>query len=615
MRLILPVLFAAWACVFCGVLSAQTNALTYLDEFLDPYYPGIDFPKLTTPQWIGEPGVDAVVTLGIDDMRDTAKYEAYLRPILDRLNAIDGRAAVSIMTCQVDPNDPQLQAWLAEGLSLETHTVDHPCPCLQGNDFAKAKSTYDRCVDVMFAIPGNQPVAFRFPCMDSKNTPSPRAFAEIVNTTTDKGNFLQASSSVECLFTSADPMLPKSITLNENGQERFRRYLPFPSFVNKVDNYPYPYVIGKTCWEFPCTVPDDWHGQNIQQPYNPKTVDDLVAAIDATVIKKGIANIVFHPHNWLRPDQMVTVIDRVNARYGKRVKFLTFKECVQRINQNLLSGHPIRSSAGGDNGVRILDLNQDGFLDVLIGNQQRQVARVWQPETNNWRDVEFASDSHGVQFVDNRESGDVVDLGVKFGRLSSRATVSLLVSNERERAIYDFIDGNFVRIALPSELSDVRTSVNGIDQGVRLRDLDGDGLSEIIVANPVTKRILKLGATGIWAERESPMLVAIVDDRGQDNGVRFVDLNHDGHDDLIVSNGEESSIHLYDSELGGFTPQNSDKPDLPLIVRDSKNNGVWFAEDHLWVQNEDTNRLPDGVDRRSFSQLLGEPDAQLDSAK
>ena len=26
---------------------------------------------------------------------------------------------------------------------------------------------------------------------------------------------------------------------------------------------------------------------------------------------------------------------------------------------------------------------------------------------------------------------------------------------------------------------------------------------------------------------------------------------------------------------------------------------------HLWVQNENTNRLPDGVDRRSFQDLLG----------
>ena len=44
--------------------------------------------------------------LAIDDMRDTAKYEAYLRPILNRLKAIDDRAALSIMTNQVVAQGP-----------------------------------------------------------------------------------------------------------------------------------------------------------------------------------------------------------------------------------------------------------------------------------------------------------------------------------------------------------------------------------------------------------------------------------------------------------------------------------------------------------------------------
>src|SRR6266704_1868342 len=135
------------------------NRLAYLDE-VDPYFPHTHFPKLITPQWIGEAGVEAVVILAIDDMRDPAKYEAFLRPILRRLQKIDGRAPVSIMTCNVNPKDPQLQTWLKEGLSLECHTIDHPCPFFKPG-FEKAKSTYDRCVDLMNEIPNNKPVAFR----------------------------------------------------------------------------------------------------------------------------------------------------------------------------------------------------------------------------------------------------------------------------------------------------------------------------------------------------------------------------------------------------------------------------------------------------------------------
>ena len=45
---------------------------------------------------------------------------------------------------------------------------------------------------------------------------------------------------------------------------------------------------------------------------------------------------------------------------------------------------------------------------------------------------------------------------------------------------------------------------------------------------------------------------------------------------------------------------------IPPIVRGgtNRNNGVWFARDTMWVQNEDTAHLPDKVDRRTFRELL-----------
>ena len=78
----------------------DANRFTYLDES-DPYYVSGSFPKLLTPQWIGEPDVEAAIFLSIDDMREAEKYESYLRPILNRLQAIDGRAPVSILTCSI----------------------------------------------------------------------------------------------------------------------------------------------------------------------------------------------------------------------------------------------------------------------------------------------------------------------------------------------------------------------------------------------------------------------------------------------------------------------------------------------------------------------------------
>src|SRR2546425_763621 len=154
------------------------NRLVYLDES-DPFYPGVKSPKLTTPQWIGEPGVDAAVILAIDDMREPAKYEADIRPILDRLKQIHGRAPFSIMTIAIKADDPQLQPWLKEGVSLEVHTLTHPFPLLGKSNFQAAAETYFGCIDLLNQIPGNKAVAFRMPYCDSLNTPSLRFYAEL----------------------------------------------------------------------------------------------------------------------------------------------------------------------------------------------------------------------------------------------------------------------------------------------------------------------------------------------------------------------------------------------------------------------------------------------------
>src|SRR4029453_16473524 len=95
-------------CVAASALGTDGNRLAYLDGS-DPYYVSRTFAKLITPQWVGDAGVEAVVVLAVDDMRDPRRYEAFLRPALNRLKEIDGRAPVSIMTNQVDVTLPQLQ--------------------------------------------------------------------------------------------------------------------------------------------------------------------------------------------------------------------------------------------------------------------------------------------------------------------------------------------------------------------------------------------------------------------------------------------------------------------------------------------------------------------------
>ena len=477
--------------------AADGNRLTYLND-MHPYYPHTKFPKLTTPQWIGDEDVEAVVVLAIDDMRDTAKYEAYLRPILQRLKQIDGRAPVSIMTCKVNPDDDQLQSWLSEGLSIEIHTRDHPCPLLQKGDFAAAKETYEACIDQMVTIPNNVPVAYRMPCCDSLNTVSPRFFTEIFNKTTPEGKFLQIDTSVFNVFTADDPEIPEDLLSDPDGKSKFQKYVPYDrSFVNTIENYPYPYVIENQCWEFPCLAPSDWSAQHYHGVKNDeRTVRDLKAALDITVAKQGVLNLVFHPHGWIRNDQVVDLIDHAVAKHGTKVKFLTFREALYLINQNLLAGHSLRNADGSDSSIRLLDLNNDGYLDVLIPAKDGiLLTRLWNSKEETWSESTSKSDWFATQASDRTD--------VQLAILSSDS-VSTFAERDGEQQRKRFHAGIWTSdftlsgVGEEEDISTRLTSRDGRLQSIQFRDVDGDGVTEFLNITPESNALWKWKTRAIW---------------------------------------------------------------------------------------------------------------------
>jgi putative membrane-bound dehydrogenase-like protein len=599
-----------------AVFASDGNRLAYLDDPVNPYYVGRDFAKLTTPMWIGEPGVEAVVVLAIDDMRGHAKWEQYLRPILDRLKAIDGRAPVSIMTCTIEREEPHLQKWLQEGLSLEVHTIDHPCPLLKDGDFAKAKSTYDRCVELLASVPNNKPVAFRMPCCDSLNTLSPRFFSEIFDKTTPAGNFLQLDSSVFNIFTPDDPSLPRELVVDTDGQPKFSKYVPpGRSFVNTIENYPYPYVIGGKCWEFPCVTPSDWQAQNLHKPFNPITVADMKAALDATVVKQGVFNLVFHPHGWIKPEQVVELIDHAVAKHGSKVKFLTFRDALERLNKNVLAGRPLRGADGKETGARLADLNNDGWMDVLSpashpsNGAGHETVRIWRPERQNWRDVAVPTGFSQARFGVLEKSG--------------AATAFVHQTNLTQ---YGF-DGEAWTSYATSIASTGNSGGTPADRLVNywLRDVDGDGISELLAeydradAQGQLRHMLFSWDTSRkgWVPRSSarfPSSTASIG-YGMTNSMRLFDVNDDGLKDLVISSADSYSVHLFESIDRGWgqtvvnLKRDQDalhKAPPPFVRPDGTENGVWMHSGHIWWQNEDTARLPDLVDRRSLQDLLGD---------
>lgn len=604
------------------ICTTDGNRLTHLDNYCDPYNVGLHTARLAVPQWVGEPGVEAVLVLAIDDMREVESFETYLRPILNRLKEIDGRAAVSIMTNSIDLNNPHLQKWLDEGLNFGAHTLQHRCPCLQSAGLAASKQSFDASVDTICAIPGNRAVAYRMPCCDSMNTVSPRFFTEVFNKTTPKGNFLSIDSSIFNLFTADDPTLPRKLVVDAEGRERFGKYATVESgMVNLIEDYPYPYVIGRLCWELPCLEPSDWVALNRGNFGSRITVEDWKAAVDALVIKQGAAALCFHPYKWIGNDRIVELIDHAVTKHHGKVKFLNLTEVKGLLTRNVLGGQPLRAANGQDNGVRLMDINGDGHMDAVVGNEKVCQTRLWSPQSVDQPGRWIAS-KFPLPLVSVDTQGSRTATGIRFGVLQKNGMASFLICNEKFAGLWHFDGKRWVKDAKGLDGLEVDrigsngpifTSKAGRDRGVRLRDLDGDGICELVVGNEKQNAVFAWTDGGGWKKLlfRLPAGTTVVDAQGRDAGLRFVDIDEDGRDDVLSSNAQRYSLHLFDSMNKGWSGRisqssRSEGDEIPMIVRgDGTNNGAWFAHRHMRVQNEHTGGiLPHQIDSRSYKQLL-----------
>ncbi len=268
---------------------------------------------------------------------------------------------------------------------------------------------------------------------------------------------------------------------------------------------------------------------------------------------------MFHPYGWSTPEQHVDLIDYAVKKYGKKVKFLTFREAQERLDRNVLGGHPLRDpKTGADQGVVLTDLNGDGFMDVIVENDKFWLLRTWVPTKTggSWQVTDPAAPRLPLF------PGGAHDLNqlprIRLGAGSAFVTI------DKEHAVFVKEKRAFVKakFTLPS--------------GARI----SDGISDF--------------------------------------GLRFVDLDEDGNDDVIFSNGEEFGIYLFKDMESGWSRKvmagkAGDKDALPPIALKGKNNGFFVHGRALYWQNENTSALKDLVDRRSFNDLLVSVDPQAKS--
>jgi putative membrane-bound dehydrogenase-like protein len=122
-------------------------------------------------------------------------------------------------------------------------------------------------------------------------------------------------------------------------------------------------------------------------------------------------------------------------------------------------------------------------------------------------------------------------------------------------ALLAFITGAFADdplSALPSRAGllldgqPIGAAVDDRDRGVRLHDVNHDGQDEVLVANDTQRAVFEWSpADKLWKRLPYALPAPFVDAAGNDAGLRLVDLNGDGFDDVLYSGTDGFSIHLF----------------------------------------------------------------------
>ncbi|MEM7313760.1 MAG: PVC-type heme-binding CxxCH protein, partial [Planctomycetota bacterium] len=284
-----------------------------------------------------------------------------------------------------------------------------------------------------------------------------------------------------------------------------------------------------------------------------------------------------------------------------RFAFLSFNDALQRLTQHLLANQPIRDD-NGDTGVRLVDLNNDGFMDVVIPTQEGIRLRVWNDIQKSWQTTlhECRCDS------------------IKFGTVQDKLQLFTVTKDKLRQ--FEWTGGRLVEKAVtffkaPAFIYTNDIPVSGKYQ-LDFRDLNGNGTTELLIASANGTDVMKLAErnrdiSSAFLNAYSLPTTSIGDSIDQrHSSVRFRDINGDKRLDLIFSDGQTYAVHLFESDKTGWgnavlSGKFGDTNSIPPFVRpDGTNNGVWFHSNSLWVQNEQTNRLPNLVDRYAFEKMV-----------
>ena len=227
-------------------------------------------------------------------------------------------------------------------------------------------------------------------------------------------------------------------------------------------------------------------------------------------------------------------------------------------------------------GVAIADYDADGDPDVyvtalgenlLFRNDAGRFSKVEGPDGGTWTDEKGESHhswSTGAAWFDADGDGDLDLLVVNYVRWTPETDVPRqLVEGAKAYTRPELYEGDGPRLYLQEgghfrdateESGLAATKVKGKSLAVCLDDFDGDGRTDIFVANDTVQNFLFL-ARGPAKYEEAAVAAAVgYDDNGRARaamGIDAVDWKNDGRLSVAIGNFSEEPVSLYTVVAGG----------------------------------------------------------------